>query len=383
MLRAIIWLLVAVFSLAGLGVGSLLIFLNIVWWSSEGTDTDGGAGSSWMRERYHDGPRYFELTAKLEVEGTPVEITRVMECEPYFYHQFDVGYFQKRWYMTNDAMTHRLPDGSGVIIVVPTICNAFARPQPVGAPQWRAFPDFPDDFVPLIFWTADADNPEILEGYHSFAALNRPDSRVRFRSISLRNNPKLKPSPSPNEFGVMSTARYRGNPEGYRPKRVLNYTGHYLIAVEEEIWRRVPALDSALSETSAAQFLEPTLRSALNKSVKVNRNDVQYAANGLIYPRIAGRSSAADGVREEGVMHNIYGAKVADDALIAQTAREGVILYYADDPDGSSTRDESIMVGPVEITWPKGRSLTPYYEVSSGMIVELWRSRLGFYPLEN
>ena len=381
-LKVIGWLLIALFGAAGLLIGSVMIFLNIVWWSSEGTDADGGAGSQWMRARYHDGPRYFEVTAKLEVEGAPVEITRVMECEPYFYHRVGVGHFMKRWYMGNDAMTHRLPDGSGVIVVVPRLCNRFAYPQPADAPQWRAFPDLPDDYVPLIFWTADADNPEVLEGYHSFAALNRPDARVRFKSISLRNDPNLKPSASLNEFGVMNNAGYQGHPEGHRPKTELNYIGYYLMSVEEEVWRGVAELDAALSQGMESGFLERSLRSALDNGVRAHGNDVLYAVEGRFHPSTGGRSLAG-GIRREAVMHSIYGASWTNDSLVALTDLEGVILYYRDDETRTPELEDSIVVGSDEVTWPKGWSLTPYYEASSGMIVVLRLSRLGFHPLEN
>ncbi|WP_299399278.1 hypothetical protein [Pelagibius sp.] len=381
-LKVIGWLLTALFSAAGLLIGSVMIFLNIVWWSSEGTDADGGAGSQWMRARYHDGPRYFEVTAKLEVERAPVEITRVMECEPYFFHRFGEGYFKKRWYMRNDAMTHRLPDGSGVIVLVPKLCDAFAHPQPAGAPQWRASPDFPDDYVPLIFWTADADNPEVLEGYHSFAALNRPDSRVRFKSISLRNDPTLKPSPSPNEFGVMSTARYVGNPEGHRPKRDLNYTGYYLISADEEDWRTVPELNAALSPSPDSRFLEPRLQAALHSGLKVRANHILYGVGGDLDSRV--RQAPSGGEARSGVVvYDIFPVQRTNDALVAMTDVEGIILYYLDDPGRPSGGDSGILVGSTEIPWQLGSPLNLYYEASSGAIVEFWRSRLSFHQTGN
>ena len=82
-------------------------------------------------------------------------------------------------------------------------------------------------------------------------------------------------------------------------------------------------------------------------------------------------------------MHSIYGARWTNEALVALTDAEGVILYYRDDEARTPKSEDSILVGSDEVTWPKGWSLTPYYEASSGMIIELWRSRLGFRPLEN
>ena len=381
-LKVIGWLLIALFGAAGLLIGSVMIFLNIVWWSSEGTDTDGGAGSQWMRAQYHDGPRYFEVTARLEVEGAPVEITRVMECEPYFFHRFGEGYFKKRWYMRNDAMTHRLPDGSGVIILVPKLCDAFAHPQPADAPQWGAFPDFPDGFVPLVFWTEDADNPEVLEGYHSFAALNRPDARVRFKSITLRNDPTLKPSPSPNEFGVMSTALYEGNPEGHRPKTDLNYTGYYLLAAEKEVWRRVPELDAALSQGTGSRFLEAPLEIVLRKELKVHRYDFQYAIRGALESRVrptlpmSGRTAA-------NAQLSIYPVQKSDGSLVPLTHREGVVVYHRQQPDERVSRDNSVSLNSTKIAWPAVNASDSYYEASDDTIYELRRSYLSFHQSEN
>lgn len=283
-MKAIKWLFISVFGLAGLVVGVVFGFQLLVAWSSKGVGIDGGAGSWVMRSLFHDGPRYFEVTANLEVEGEPIEITRVMECQPYFAHRLD-DYFRQRWYMSNEAMTHRLPDGSGLIVVIPSICGKFASPQPQDAPAWGAFPDFPDDFVPLILWTVDAEHPEVLEGYHSFESLERPEARVIFKNIALRNESSLEPTTYPEEFGFWINAQHGDLFGGKRPPRERNYLGYYLTSIGEEEWSQVPELKSVLETRQESGFLEHELKSLVVGHFSMDSSTDQQSIDGSLHDR--------------------------------------------------------------------------------------------------
>lgn len=387
LVKVFMWLMIATVGSAGLLFAAAMVFMSIVWWSSEGTGSDGGAGSALLRELFHDGPRYFEVTIDLEVEGSPVEITRVMVCEPYFLHRWGVGHFLKRWYMTRDAITHRLPDGSGVIIVIPTPCDDFVHPQPADAPPWGAVPDFPEGFVPLILWTANADDPEFLECYYTFESLDRPSSRVRFMSISLRNSADLEPRTSPEEFGVWNHVQYPGTAARNARKRAasrlhyldMNYIGYYVLALNEDSWRSVPELDAALSRAAESHFLPNGLVNALHRRFRLNTDRFDFAIRAIAKARIRPETSkAGDPVEDPRI--GVYPTQLVDGSLVTQTDREGIILYRRES-SARPAESSRLFFGAADITWPRNHPYVTFFDTDNGTLLELRWSSLSFHPM--
>lgn len=387
-MKIIKWVSIVVFGVVGLPFGCLVLFMCLVWWSSEGTGIDGGSGSWLLRALFHDGPRYFELTADLEVEGEAVEITRVIECQPYFSHQFAVGYFRKRWYRTNEAMTQRLPDGSGVIVVVPDICNKVARQQPPDAPTWRAFPALPDDFVPLILWTPDADNPEVLESHHSFESVERPDARVRFKGIALRNDPHLETIVLAGELGTWNSAFYGGYGIGNRPQESPNYVGYYLVAIGEAEWRQVPELRSALEGRAESGFLEPELASVVSRHFRTSTDFDQAAIKGNMEVRQRGRylDSLDKPARFKfAVLDRMRGFQRGDNGLVPMADRRGVMAYFPRERRAGGSgyqdyRDVSLFLGGRWVSWSGVKAYAAYYDADAKTINRVGYSFLTFLP---
>ncbi len=328
-MKVIKWLVVCLIAILGLPLGAYIGFGNLVAWSSKGVGIDGGAGSWVLRSLFHDGSRYYELTAKLEIEGEPVEITRVIECQPYFAHRL-TDHFQKHWYADQEAMTHRLPDGSGVIIVVPKLCEKFAHPQPANAPSWKAFPALPADFIPLILWTANADNPIVIEGYHSFASLSPAGSRVRFLEIELRNSSQLKARDYSEEFAVLQNAHYGGLRGGKRKWKRANFKGYYLATVGEEDWRKVPELSAAMDGVSESGFLSGESWRQVARHLRLQSGLDQYSINGALVTRQLGPRSTTYAVGHR-VLENMHGFELRHDSLVFSAKRQGVITYLSDD----------------------------------------------------
>lgn len=383
-MKVIKWLFISVFGLAVLVVAALIAFFVIVDRSANGVGSDGGAGWALTRSLFHDGPRYFELTASLEVEGEPLEITRVIECRPYFRHQIP-NYFQKRWYPVNEAMTHRLPDGSGVIVVIPALCNESVYPQPEDAPSWRAFPALPDDFVPLIFWTPDADNPELLEGYFSFESLERANARVRFKSIVLRNDPSLKPTKSPDEFGFWVNGTKDDLFSGDRPKRSVDYIGFYQTSISEDQWRRVPELRAILEARKESGFLEQITQFW-------GRTDLhQYAIRGAVTVRRRSEHSedfsTAIG-RKYWTLDNLLGFNEGDGVFRPVDGEKGVISYAPRKINNNNIGFAPLdglrfSVGGEEFTLGEKFLVREYYNVKTRKIYQIEYSVLRFLPNES
>lgn len=384
-MKAIKWLFISVFGLVVVSVGSYFLFPGpFASWSSKGVGIDGGAGSWVMRSLFHDGPRYYELTTKLEVDGKPVEIKRVIECKPYFAHRPE-KLFQKRWYTDQEAMTHRLPDGSGIIVVGPRFCEEFAAQQPDNAPSWKAFPSLPEDYVPLILWTAHAGNPEMLEGYHSFESVERPGSRIRFKSIALRNSSDLESSVYPEEFGIWVMAKFGGLSSNERPRQAFNYKGYYLLSLGREAWETVPELRAGLEAMTVSGFLKPELRHLVTG---LSTNDIEYGAKGVIRTRRSNapkpqwaesQNFSVDGLRE------LWGIDRAGEKLIPNPKYKGIVTYFPrerlNEPaltEWVRVKNYVVQLNEDEIVWPNN-SDKYYYDVKSETIFRISFSPVTFY----
>ncbi|WP_193371164.1 hypothetical protein [Pelagibius marinus] len=380
MKKAVKWALIAVFGSIGIIAGGVLVFMGLVWWSSAGTGIDGGKGSWALRSLFHDGPRYFRFTVNLEVAGEPVAIARVIECKPYFAHRIE-QYFQKRWYMANEAMTHRLPDGSGVIVVVPKLCEDFAVREPADGWEWRAFPDLPDDFVPMILWTGDADNPQELDAYHSFDSLERPGARVHFRSAELENNPNLAPTVAAEEFGSWTNAFFGGLRSANRRPSDNNYVGQYLVVVPEADWRSFPELNVALGEVTRSGFLEPDLQGLILRHFQMQTIFVKYALEGNLDPR---RKHLTDRnqISAQTTVNRIHPLEQRGDTLVERPDQSGIIIYYERFSQPDQDDGQRILIGDSLIIWPDAKNYQLFYSAETKAVYSLDRSYLAFHTIE-
>jgi hypothetical protein len=100
----------------------------------------------------------------LVVGGEPVTVDRVVHCSPYLggeiSNPFDIYYRADR-----AALTKRLANGEGLIVVLPNYC-------------FSKLP-MPRDFIPLIALVDNADAPKRMELYISGLRLTSPDSAVQ------------------------------------------------------------------------------------------------------------------------------------------------------------------------------------------------------------
>jgi hypothetical protein len=167
---------------------AVAIGLSIVlalWGLVELADPDDSSESWLLLKLFHPGPKYFELAVDLDVQGRPVSIVRTIECKPKFTHSDMSGRlgYSIGWYPARYLASERLKDGSAIMVVVPRACSLNAPPSP--------------DFVPLILWTQDAANPQVLEGYFDNERLLNGGLRVKLLRFKLIQN--SEPSASSTE----------------------------------------------------------------------------------------------------------------------------------------------------------------------------------------
>lgn len=219
-------------------------------------ELDAEPGSWLLRTLLNPGPGYYELSVDLTVEGVPLTVKRVMECKPYslFYSVSSDTYINHFWYAAREAMTHRLPSGAGIIVVAPRNCG-----------RQGFIPKLPADYIPLIAWVDNADDPSEIEAYFAPEALERPNARVRFHALSVRVAQDFEPQQSRNEFGLWQNGAYTFN--RYLGSNA-NWFAIFAGASEEEEWRAVPSLGDKLSRITTSQVIEGDLRRAALREVR-------------------------------------------------------------------------------------------------------------------
>jgi hypothetical protein len=124
-------------------------------------------------------PKYIEHLAVLTVDGREMRIHEVLKCVPY--NVAEIGNLtQKRYVQPQKAVTARLDDGSGLVIVLPNMCY-----KKVGTVS--------DTLRPVLGWMDSAQAPSMLQLFilPNSAAQSRHHIRLlSFRSsVSERNVP--------------------------------------------------------------------------------------------------------------------------------------------------------------------------------------------------
>lgn len=179
-----------------------------LWALVELADPDGTPGSWLLLKLFHPGPRYFQLAVDVEVEGQSVSILRTIECKPKFARSDMSGGlgYSDSWYPTQYLVSQKLQDGAGIMVVVPRACSLDAPPSA--------------DFVPLILWTQDAGDPQVLEAYYDNARLLGGGLRIRLTRFELIQN--AEPSaPPPEDFtDLLNVFTKDPSPDGPRSRFV-------------------------------------------------------------------------------------------------------------------------------------------------------------------
>jgi hypothetical protein len=124
---------------------------------------------------------------ELQVGSERVSIDRTVHCHPYFFGElnspFDVYYRPDR-----SALSKRLPDGSGVIVILPNYCY-YASKIPPGE-------------IPPVAFVDDASDPHRMDIYVSRARLTSSGSAVQMRTFEATITPARGISGLDDEFAA-------------------------------------------------------------------------------------------------------------------------------------------------------------------------------------
>jgi hypothetical protein len=219
-----------------------------------------GYGVLWYVHRPLHEPSFFvQLTIDLVVNGESVRIERKVECKTYKIGGRDLSQFgtrpQTHYAPSIGALGTRLGDGSAVMMWTPYRCWQEEYQDSDGETRLRARPNAPD-YLPLIAWTPDADDPRVLEVYPFASYFERPDARIQVKKIEVTDLSVTEADP-PDEFEWFTHTREReelGSGANFSPVHV--HRGQAVTMLSEEDWRgKSPELDLELDSYDHPQFI--------------------------------------------------------------------------------------------------------------------------------
>lgn len=324
-------------------LAAALALILFGWAISEAVDLDNSEGSWLLRFLFHPGPRYFELTADLMIDGEPVTVTRTIECAPYFYNPFDSP-LQPYWHPAREAMTERLASGKGVIVVVPKgYCSQYQEPQPTDAPPWGAFPQLPGDYIPVIGLVDNADNPTELRLYVSGTKLRSPSSDVQLLGVRIRNSSDLEPEASPREFGLWENLTQAGYLKNKYNRET--FYAFYARVISRDEWESIPVLRQGLTAIHTPQFLEGELASVARAAFPATLGILSVIEGSFDEAQLTAEPEA-DRFIEVAPFRRIGGV------LTFSSEAQGILIYHqlSQLAEGLGWPELPLRIGGVEVT---------------------------------
>lgn len=280
-----------------------LVLPLVAWIALEWMDFDGEPGTWLIRVLFHPGPKYYEFSVDLKVEGKPITITRAIECKPYYYSP-QLQFYTPSWYPARQAMTQRLDSGAGVIVVFPRVCDENLAHNPL-----------PADFIPVVLWADNADNPTEIEAYYSGNLVRSTASRVQF--IGLRFGRFSGPSTIDvsGEFGYWENDEYPITGHKTYPK---TFFATYALVISQDQWMAIPSMASVLRGTTETTVLEGT---ELQTASRLFQPVHDYEAQGLLDDTRV-RTERLDRFAEVVPFRRVNGA------FQPSLSERGIVVYY-------------------------------------------------------
>lgn len=190
---------------------------------------------------------YYEFGVDLSYDGQPLTISRVVECVPP-----NVG---RRTFpamgRSQEAIAEQLADGSGLIVVIPSLCD----PE-----TWPLSPEY----VPLILWTEEIENPQLLEAYLSEALLRSGNARITLHKAFARQSSSVNFVGASRDFVLFAYSSLGDVFRDYHTKG-KRYVGLTARTIARDEWMKEPRLVSALSAVETPGPIPRGISDTLNQ----------------------------------------------------------------------------------------------------------------------
>jgi hypothetical protein len=295
---------------------------------------------------------YFEFGVDLIYSGKPVSVRRVVKCIPPF---VDRRTFPAKG-RSQEAIAERLSDGSGVIIVVPSMCEPEAWP-------------LIDNYVPLIIWTNNANDPQELELYLSEQLLRSGHARVTLNRAYASKADAKDFVGTKNDF-ILFSGEDRGDvfrkytgPSTFFNGLVARFDGF-------DEWSKIPGLATELSSIhSPRRLLYP-----VSKDVALNFPAV------IDFLKMKGGNTTRkmyDNQSVRSAFDNATPLRWRNDAFFPDTGHPGIAVLY---PSSQTPLPPSKkMVWPLQISGERlevGGNAIYYFPASKLLASTNW---MGFH----
>jgi hypothetical protein len=285
-----------------------VVVVIIAWTTIELLDPDESPESWLLLKLFHPGPFNFTVNVDLKVDGQPVHLDRVIQCKPKFTSRI-TGRLRAAWYSSRSMISEKLSSGAGVMIVLPDVCDYLEI--------------VPADFVPVIMWTADANNPDVIESYFDPASLRRGLGHIKFVKMTV-----TWPSDSQVEEYQIDFIDLFGNVGMNPPPKGIarRYVGYFAYEIPKEYWSKyAPELTGPVSNAPEV-FLPGRDRDQLHSKLSIDVTDLLYTLDGPYFPK----TKAWGGGR----IHELPPAEVlpfekAGSGLQIDETQRGTIIFYS------------------------------------------------------
>jgi hypothetical protein len=318
---------------------------------------------------------FYEFGVDVIYKGKERTISRVVECIP---PRVNWRTFPARG-RSQEAIAEELEDGSGLIVVIPNLCDGDA---------WPVIPEY----VPLILWTENAKNPQLLQAYLSEDLLRSGQDRLTLKRAFARPSSKDKFVGADLDFVQFSYGGSGGNVyKDYHTKGKF-YVGLSARVVPREDWMNVAEIAAVLPDVHAAGIVPSSLFGPIDEHFP-SKYDwdtlTPYTTNN--YPRTTTIRRRAledsvslrwvDGAFE--IDRTLWGRalvypvdKIPTIHLVARENGDGVMVITTPAPPAGQP---NVYKGSMAISWPLRISETSfevgrgaiYFEPSSKQIVAI------------
>lgn len=182
---------------------------------------------------------YYEFGVDVTYANQQISIARTVACIPPRFAADRTPTSGR----SQTAIAEKLGDGSGLIVIIPALCESEAWP-------------LPPRFVPQILWTENADHPEYFEAYLSEDVVRSGKARIKLEKVHASVSSARRLAENRPDFATISTSPFD---DRFRSNDTPGIELEALIAraVTFDEWKDVPEIADYLSTVTMSGSLPP------------------------------------------------------------------------------------------------------------------------------
>lgn len=213
--------------------------------------------ASWLWRKLFGDSYVVNITLDLGVEGKRSQFNRAVRCLEYFsFGNPMTGGSGTARHLGVEAIGWDLRAGTGLLLVVPWVCDLKSRSADVEANAISGPKPIAVDHLPLIARTESTGEQRVVEAYVSLAAYAGSKARIEFHSISAQVGGLFSFPDERDQFEWFREST--GGPFKSRTE-TRQLLSIYALEVPEPVWRNEPELVAFASDSQSPRFLTDQL----------------------------------------------------------------------------------------------------------------------------